>query len=134
METYRTDKSQKLIKIQIHAGVVGVAETRVYLRYPGQNFKRILKSKPFSGGNIEPSNVDVNNNLLKATLKIETSMSLENVPIKHRPAAVATIMMVYTLTGGPDGNQSIMGNKSEIWVNDKVNPMDIEITKRIRLV
>ncbi len=134
METYLRDTSQKLVKIQIQAGVVGIAETRVFLRYPGKNFKRILKSESFSGGNIPLSKVDVNNNLLNATLRINTSISLENIPNEHRKAAVKTILMIDTLVGGPEGSKSFMSKESEILVDNPTDPLHVEITKRIRLI
>lgn len=130
MENYKVDQSVRQINIQVQAGVVGVAETRVYLKIVG-NFKRILKSEKLANGNISFSKVEKNKNLSGALLKVRTVLNLSNLTVEERKKAIDNILIIYSLKGGPNGIKKVIAEGLDI---NSTNDTLVIITKLIEFI
>jgi len=130
MNTYKLDDSAKHVKLEIHAGVVGIAVTRVYLKEDGV-YKKLFDSDDFSGGNIPYTKVGINSGLEDKRVKIRTNMDISNLTPEQQKKAIDNILMMYYLDGGPDGVDTYEGTAIEI---DLSNPLRPLMTKTIKFV
>ena len=128
METYEVGNSQHHVKLEVKAGVVGVAVTRVYLRENGA-YKKQFDSDPGTGGHIPFTKVGVNSTLDGKILCVRTLMDLSNLKPEQRTKAIASIFILYTLHGGPLGEKMFEVLPIEI---DTADPLRVVITKKIR--
>ena len=130
MENYITDDSLKHIKLEMQAGVVGIAVTRVYLKETG-NYKKLFDSEPGAGGHISETKVGVNRLLENDILKVNTYMDLSNLTLQQRQKAIDNIYIMYTMSGGAEGDKSFEVAPLEI---DTTDPLRVLITKKIKFV
>lgn len=128
METYEVGDSQHHVKLEVQAGVVGIAVSRVYLREDGA-YKKKFDSEPDSGGHIPFTKVGVNSTLDGKILRVRTLMDLSNLKPEQRQKAINSIYILYTLQGGPLGNKTFEVNPIEI---DTTDPLRVLVTKKIR--
>lgn len=126
MENYTVDESSKPVALEVKAGVVGIANTRVYLKKKYRKF--LFGSEPFSGGSIPFTPIGNNQALPRSRVVVDTFMDLSNLSDEERKKAIATILIQYSLKGGPLGLQTFETLPIEI---DETNPNLIIITKTI---
>lgn len=130
MDRYKINDSSEIVKIEVLAGTVGIAETRVYLRIAG-GFEKIHTSEELNNGNIPPSKVETNENLLGALIQIRTVINFSNIPENERPKAIENILMEYYLDGGPSGRQKYLAAGLDIL---PVGKTIVVVTKQIRFI
>ncbi len=130
MDNYITDDSLKHIKLEVQAGIVGIAITRVYIKDTG-NYKKLFDSEDGAGGHISPTKVGVNRLLENDILKVNTYMDLSNLTPQQRQKAIENIFIMYTLTGGVEGSKHFEVQPIEI---DTTDPLRVLITKKIKFV
>ncbi len=130
MESYLTDDSLKHIKLEMQAGVVGIAVTRVYIKDAG-SYKKLFDSEPGAGGHISETKVGVNRLLENDILKVNTYMDLSNLTPQQRQKAIDNIYIMYTLSGGVEGDKQFEVVPLEI---DTTDPLRVLITKKFKFV
>ncbi len=130
MENYTTDDSLRQVKIQVQAGVVGIATSRVDLKFEG-SYTKLFDSEKGSGGNIPSTKVDINKNLTDKTLRVRTTINFVNLPPELRQKAIDTIFIVYSLDGGPAGEKKYQNFAGEVLIIDDSKVM---VTKKISFV
>ncbi len=130
METYKVDTSLRHVKLQVQAGLVGRAYSRVYLKETTK-YERLFDSAKGANGNILPTKVGVNSTLEENKLRIRTFIDFSNLTAEQRKKAMDNLYLVYTLTGGPDGSKHFEFTDEEV---DATNPLRVIVTKNIKFV
>jgi hypothetical protein len=128
MESYKVDNSLRHVKLQVQAGVVGVAYTRVYLKETSA-YKRIFDSEKGTNGNIPATKVGVNSTLDGDRLKVRTFIDFSNLTDEQREKAMQNMYLLYTVSGGPEGDTSYEHEDDEV---DATNPNRVIVTKVVK--
>ena len=130
MENYTIDDSLKHVKLQVQAGVVGIAVSRVDLKFEGK-YTKLFNSESGSGGNIPPAKVGINRKLKDSMLRVRTSINLSNLPPELREKAIETIFIIYGLEGGPEGEKKYQAFQNEVM---KIDDLNVIVTKKITFI
>lgn len=103
MDIYKVNDTTQEVKLEVQAGVLGIAESRVYLGLIG-NFQKIITSEELENGNIPFARVDVNNELSNMFIHIRTVANFSNIlEGDEREKAIKNMRIEYLLNGGAQG-------------------------------
>lgn len=111
MSSYKTDQSNKQIKITIWVISPGDAASLVFV--DGQ---QTLASPDNFGGNIPASKVGVNKQLKGTLMELHTAIDLSAILPENRKQAIEMIRVTYAIEGGPEGKKLLASNKSNWFV------------------
>lgn len=130
MESYKTDGSPQQITLQVQAGIVGIATTRVDLKIENK-YTKLFDSESGFGGNILPSTVEKNAKLKDTILRIRTVINLSNLTPEQLEKAIETLFIIYSLSGGPEGEKQYEALKNDAL---KIDEENVIVTKKIMFV
>ena len=130
MDSYKVDNSLKHIKLAVLVGTTGSAKTKTYLNFTTKN-NLLFESDDNSNGNIPETFIGRNRDLVLETLIIVTILNFSNVPPSQRANAIAMTHILYSLSGGVDGDK-VYDNKNAVL--DDTNEKRVIITKKIEFV
>jgi hypothetical protein len=127
MSSYKTDQSNKQIKVTIWVISPGDAASLVFV-----DGVQTLESPDNFGGNIPPSKVGTNKLLNGSVVELTTAIDLTTIIPENRKQAIEMIRVTYAIEGGPEGKKLLASNKSNWFViGDHEN---IFIKKPIRML
>lgn len=131
MENYSVNDSNDDIILEVRAGTVGICETRVYIRIEG-SFVKIITSEEINNGNIPPSNIEINKNLINSFVLIRSVLNFSNVEEgEARKKAIETTLLNYILNGGPEGEKKFKAQGMDILI---ISETKVVITKLIKFL
>ena len=129
MDNYPVNDSSNEIILEVKAGTVGICESRVYIQIVG-SFVKIITSEEMNNGNIPPSKIEINKNLISSFVQIRSVLNFSNVEEgETRKKAIETTSLGYTLNGGPEGEKQFVAQGLDILV---VSDTKVVITKLIK--